>query len=79
MLPIFGSVTVFQDNMTSIQTKGGNVNVVGTVLPREREKAKTLPFRYQFAAGAVAGVSEVSQNEVEEEMVLCPFYVAILC
>jgi hypothetical protein len=24
-----------------------------------KEKAKTLPFRYQFAAGAVAGISEV--------------------
>jgi len=25
-----------------------------------QEKAKVLPFRYQFAAGAVAGISEVS-------------------
>lgn len=48
--------------MSSVSTKNG---VVGTspvvVLPREAERAKTLPFRYQFAAGAVAGISEVSQ------------------
>ncbi|KAF2199959.1 mitochondrial 2-oxodicarboxylate carrier protein-like protein [Delitschia confertaspora ATCC 74209] len=25
----------------------------------QKEKAKTLPFRYQFAAGAVAGISEI--------------------
>jgi hypothetical protein len=33
------------------------------VASAEREaKAKALPFRYQFAAGAVAGVSEASHH-----------------
>jgi hypothetical protein len=31
--------------------------------PVAKEKAKALPFRYQFAAGAVAGISEVRQPD----------------
>jgi hypothetical protein len=60
MLPIFGCVVHFENDMTSISTNNGQLKGVTVVLPREKERATTLPFRYQFAAGAVAGISEVS-------------------
>jgi hypothetical protein len=35
---------------------------MGKVASVGEAKAKVLPFRYQFAAGAVAGVSEASHS-----------------
>ena len=49
--------------MASISTKNGDVaQAAAVVLPKEKEKTKALPFRYQFAAGAVAGISEVRSH-----------------
>ena len=32
----------------------------------EQKVARILPFRYQFAAGAVAGISEVSESTIKD-------------
>jgi hypothetical protein len=44
--------TIGMTSTTSNMEKGAGVEA--------EAKAKVLPFRYQFAAGAVAGVSEAS-------------------
>jgi hypothetical protein len=56
-----GDARVMPDNLCGLGSRAGfeEGKHEGTVRTPDSKNTKPLPFRYQFAAGAVAGISEI--------------------